>query len=126
MSLASYNIIGFVPTSDSARARSFYEGVLGLRFIEDDGFALVLEANGHMIRVAKMGAFTPAPYTILGWEVPAIEQVVEELTAKGVAFHRYGLPGQDEQGIWASPSGSKVAWFSDPDGNVLSVSQHPE
>ncbi len=125
MGLSSYDIIGFVPVTDGARAREFYEGVLGLRFVSDDRFAVVMEANGHMVRLAKMDAVTPARYTILGWQVPDIQQAVEALTARDVSFHRYGLPGQDERGIWATPDGSKVAWFSDPDGNVLSISEHP-
>ncbi len=65
--LGSYDIAAFVPTKDSQKARSFYEGVLGLRFIKDDGFALVLDANGIMLRVSKAPEFKPAPFTILGW-----------------------------------------------------------
>ncbi len=125
MGLSSYKIIGFLAITDAARSRQFYENVLGLRFLEDDGFALAMEANGNMIRLAKMETVTPARYTVLGWEVPDIAQRVNELAALGVTFHQYGMPGQNEHGIWASPSGAKVAWFSDPDGNVLSVSQHP-
>jgi catechol 2,3-dioxygenase-like lactoylglutathione lyase family enzyme len=123
--LGSTKIIAFVPTTDSATARAFYEGILGLRFVTDDGFALVLDANGIMIRVAKVPTpFTPAPFTILGWHVSGIEKVVAELTAKGVHFEIFGFFKQDPLGIWTAPTGDKVAWFKDPDGNVLSVSQH--
>jgi catechol 2,3-dioxygenase-like lactoylglutathione lyase family enzyme len=123
--LGSTNIIAFVPTTDSGRARAFYEGVLGLRFVKDDGFAMVLDANGIMIRVAKVpGPFTPAQFTILGWQVSGIEKVVAELTAKGVHFEIFGFFQQDELGIWTAPTGDKVAWFKDPDGNMLSVSEH--
>ena len=123
--LGSTHIVAFVPTRDAAMARAFYEGVLGLRFVKDDGFAMVLDANGIMIRVAKVGKdFTPAPFTILGWQVQAIESVVRCLTEKGVRFEVFGFFKQDELGIWTAPTGDKVAWFKDPDGNVLSVSEH--
>jgi catechol 2,3-dioxygenase-like lactoylglutathione lyase family enzyme len=122
--LGSTNIVAFVPIKDSAKARAFYEGVLGLRFVKDDGFALVLEANGIMVRAAKMKEFTPAQFTILGWQVSDINQVVRELAARGVHFEIFGFFKQDELGIWTAPTGDKVAWFKDPDGNILSVSQH--
>ncbi len=121
--LGEINIVAFVPTKDFERARTFYEGVLGLRFVKSDGFALVLEANGITVRVAK-AEFTPAPFTILGWQVPDIEKIVKGLQGKGVQFERFGFFDQDAVGIWTAPSGDKVAWFKDPDGNVLSVSQH--
>jgi len=122
--LGSINIIAFVPTRDRDKARAFYEGVLGLRFINDDGFALVLDANGIMIRVANVKEFTPAQFTILGWKVSEIERVVQALQKKGVHFEIYGFPKQDEIGIWTAPTGDKVAWFKDPDGNILSLSEH--
>jgi catechol 2,3-dioxygenase-like lactoylglutathione lyase family enzyme len=123
--LGSNQIVAFVPTKDSDKARAFYEGVLGLKFVADDGFALVLDANGIMIRVAKVGKeFTPAQFTILGWQVSGIEKVVAQMQAKGVQFERYGFLKQDQLGIWTAPEGSKVAWFKDPDGNILSVSEH--
>jgi len=122
--LGSINIIAFVPTRDRDKARAFYEGVLGLRFINDDGFALVLDANGIMIRVANVKEFTPAQFTILGWKVSEIERVVQALQKKGVHFEMYGFPKQDEIGIWTAPTGDKVAWFKDPDGNILSLSEH--
>jgi catechol 2,3-dioxygenase-like lactoylglutathione lyase family enzyme len=122
--LGSINIVAFVPTNDSDKARAFYEGVLGLRFVKDDGFALVLDANGIMVRVAKAPEFKPAQFTILGWQVTDIEKVAEGLQAKGVHFERFGFFEQDKLGIWTAPSGDRVAWFKDPDGNILSVSQH--
>ena len=121
--LGSIDIVAFVPTKDTEKARAFYEGVLGLRFVKDDGFALVLDANGIKVRVAK-AQFTPAPFTILGWQVSDIKKVVTGLQGKDVRFERFGFFEQDELGIWTAPSGDKVAWFKDPDGNVLSVSQH--
>jgi hypothetical protein len=98
--------------------------VLGLRFVKDDGFAMVLDANGIMIRVAKAPQFTPAQFTILGWQVSEIENVVRGLQKKGVQFEIFGFFKQDDLGIWTAPTGDKVAWFKDPDGNILSVSQH--
>jgi catechol 2,3-dioxygenase-like lactoylglutathione lyase family enzyme len=122
--LASSKVIGFVPTKDPASARAFYEGKLGFRFVSDDPFALVLRAGETMIRIAKAQDFTPAAYTVLGWEVPEIEAVVRWLQKRGVAFEKYPFVQDQELGIWTAPGGNKVAWFKDPDGNVLSVSQH--
>jgi catechol 2,3-dioxygenase-like lactoylglutathione lyase family enzyme len=121
--LGAIDIVAFVPTKDTEKARAFYEGVLGLRFVKDDGFALVMDANGITVRVAK-APFTPASFTILGWQVPEIEKMVEGLQAKGVRFERFGFFEQDAPGIWTAPTGDKVAWFKDSDGNILSVSQH--
>jgi len=122
--LGALNIVAFVPTKDTEKARAFYEGILGLRFVKDDGFAMVLDANGIMIRVAKAPEFKPAQFTILGWQVTEIDKVVHELTGKGVHFEVFGFFKQDELGIWTAPTGDKVAWFKDPDGNILSVSEH--
>ena len=122
--LGSMKIVAFVPIKDSEKARSFYEGVLGLRFVKDDGFALVFEANGIMVRAAQMKDFTPAQFTVLGWQVYEIENVVRDLQKKGVHFEIFGFFQQDELGVWTAPTGDKVAWFKDPDGNILSVSQH--
>jgi catechol 2,3-dioxygenase-like lactoylglutathione lyase family enzyme len=94
--LGAINIVAFVPTRDSGKARSFYEGVLGLRFVKDDGFALVLDANGIMVRVAKAPEFKPAPFTILGWQVSGIEKVVAALHDRGVHFERFGFLEQDK------------------------------
>ncbi len=122
--LSTSPIIAFIPTRDAHRARTFYEDVLGLRFVHDDSFALVMDANGTMIRIARVGDFTPATFTILGWEVQDIQQSVTELATKGLEFSRFGFLQQSDAGIWTAPDGSKVAWFKDPDGNTLSISQH--
>jgi catechol 2,3-dioxygenase-like lactoylglutathione lyase family enzyme len=121
--LGSLDIVAFIPTTDAGKARTFYEGVLGLRFVKDDGFAMVLDANGIMVRVAR-AQFTPAQFTILGWQVTDIEKVAAALAEKGVHFERFGFFEQDALGVWTAPTGDKVAWFKDPDGNILSVSQH--
>jgi catechol 2,3-dioxygenase-like lactoylglutathione lyase family enzyme len=122
--LGSTNIVAFVPIKDSEKARAFYEGVLGLSFVKDDGFALVFDANGIMVRAAKMKDVTPAQFTVLGWQVKNIEDIARVLQKKGVHFEIFGFFKQDELGIWTAPTGDKVAWFKDPDGNILSVSQH--
>jgi len=122
--LGSTRIMAFIPTRDATKARAFYEGLLGLRLVSEDQFALVLDANGIMVRVTKVPEFKPQQFTILGWAVPNVEQAVSGLQERGVNFERYGFEGQDDRGIWAAPGGAKVAWFKDPDGNVLSVSQH--
>ena len=123
--LDKFNIVAFVPIKDTAKARTFYQETLGLRFVKDDGFALLFDANGIMVRMAKVpGEFKPAHFTILGWEVSDIEKTVISLQEKGVLLERISYFKQDELGIWTAPSGDKVAWFKDPDGNTLSVSQH--
>ncbi len=117
------NIVAFVPTTDAAQARSFYHSILGLPVLSEDQFAIALDANGVMLRLVKLQDFTPAKFTILGWEVPNIEESVSELGEKGVVFENYGLENQDSRGIWRAPGGAKVAWFKDPTGNVLSLTQ---
>ena len=122
--LSGQNIVAFVPTTDFERARAFYEGKLELEFKYEDGFALVLDANGIMLRIAKVPDFAPARFTILGWEVNGIQEMTGKLSENGVQFEHFGLPNQDDAGVWTAPSGDKVAWFKDPDGNILSLSEH--
>ncbi|MDV3294130.1 MAG: VOC family protein [Nitrososphaerales archaeon] len=124
--LGRMKVVGFVPSRNPGKARSFYEKVLGLRFVSEDQFAFVFDANGVPLRVVNVAAvpdFEPAPFTILGWQVPDIRKAVTTLQRKGVNFERYEGMALDDLGIWTSPSGAKVAWFKDPDGNVLSVSE---
>lgn len=127
MSLATGKLVAFAATTDFAKARAFYEGVLGLRLaLDETPFALVFDANGTMLRVTKVPEHNPAPYTVLGWDVDGIESTVERLTAAGVAFLRFpGLNDNAPLGIWNAPSGARVAWFHDPDKNVLSVTEFP-
>jgi catechol 2,3-dioxygenase-like lactoylglutathione lyase family enzyme len=113
----------FVATARSAAAKRFYGGVLGLALVEDGPFATVFQLYGSMLRVQKVQAVSAAPYTALGWEVDDIRKSVERLRKKGVRFEVYEGIGQDEFGIWTSPSGARVAWFKDPDGNILSLTQ---
>ena len=122
--LGASKLVAFAATTDRARARSFYEGVLGLTVIDDSPFAVVFDVNGTMLRVTAVHEHTPPPFTVLGWDVPSIESTVEKLTAAGVVFQRYpGLNDNDPLGIWTAPSGARIAWFKDPDGNVLSLTQ---
>lgn len=122
--LAKNKILGFVPTKDFGRAKKFYVDVLGLEFSSEDQFALELRAGGNRIRISKAENFEPMPFTILGWEVLDIEKIASGLKERGVQFETYSWMSQNSLGIWDSPSGSRVAWFKDPDGNVLSISQH--
>lgn len=123
--LSSSRLIAFVRVTDYQRARDFYEGVLGLEFVSQDEYALVLKSGANMIRVVKTGPFTPERSTVLGWEVSGIEHAAAELQIRGVAFEKYPWVNDPTGvGIWTAPNGDKVAWFKDPDGNVLSVSEH--
>jgi catechol 2,3-dioxygenase-like lactoylglutathione lyase family enzyme len=115
--------IGFIPVRDIFEARGFYERVLGLRVTEDTPFALVLDANGTMLRVTPVPGLAVQSFTIAGWRVDDIAAAVRGLEAKGVPFTRYDGMDQDELGIWTAPSGDKVAWFTDPDGNTLSLTE---
>ncbi len=116
--------MGFVPTKDYERARAFYEGKLGFEFVSQDQFALVVRVGGHMIRIVKMPNYTPLQGTILGWEVKDIKAAATWLKKRGVAPEKFPFVQDQELGIWTAPTGDSVAWFKDPDGNVLSVSQH--
>ena len=123
--LSDCDLMGFIPTTDAGRARAFYVDKLKLQFIADDHFALVVRANGNDIRIARVETLTPAPYTICGWKVPNIEAAAGELAAAGVIFEKYPFVN-DPTGVWTAPGGARVAWFKDPDGNILSISQHPD
>ncbi|HEX3684464.1 MAG TPA: VOC family protein [Bryobacteraceae bacterium] len=125
--LGKYNIIGFVTIVDVARAKEFYRDTLGLRLVsEEPPYALVFDAHGIMLRLGMGKERPPVPGTVLGWQVPDIGEAVTELEQAGVRFERYDFLTQDAQGIWTAPTGARVAWFKDPDGNVLSLSEHPE
>jgi catechol 2,3-dioxygenase-like lactoylglutathione lyase family enzyme len=122
--LAEMKMVGFLLTKDYEKARAFYEGNLGFEFVSLDQFARVMRAGKSMIRIVKMPTFTALQSTVLGWEVEDIEAIVDWLTKRGVVFEKYPFVQDKERGIWTAPGGSKVAWFKDPDGNVLGVSEH--
>ncbi|MGA7155781.1 MAG: VOC family protein [Acidobacteriaceae bacterium] len=125
--LGSFNLIAFATIVDVPRAKDFYERTLGLRLLtEEPPFALVFDANGIMLRLGMAKELPPAHGTVLGWQVPQIAAMVTSLQQAGVHFERFEGMAQDNLGIWTSPTGAKVAWFKDPDGNILSLSEHPE
>ncbi len=105
-------------------AKAFYQDTLGLTFVTDDTFALVFDANGTPVRVSRVPAVIPSTYAVLGFQVKDIAATIDGLAAKGVKFERFGFFQQDERGVWNAPDGTKVAWFRDPDMNMLSVVQH--
>lgn len=116
--------MAFSATADAGRAKTFYGDQLGLKLVEDGPFALVFDAAGTMLRVQKVKEVRQAQYTMLGWKVSDIVAKVDELSQAGVKFEHYGFPGVDERGIWTPPgSTTKVVWFKDPDGNILSLTQ---
>ena len=122
--LSTAKLVGFVATAKPAEAKHFYQIVLGLTLIEDGPYALVFDANGTTVRVQKVQKVSVAGYTALGWKVSDIRAAMQHLSEQGVVFERYeGLP-QDPAGIWRTPDGSSVAWFRDPDGNTLSLTEH--
>ena len=121
--LGSDKLMAFVATADAERCKTFYRDVLGLKLVADETFALVFDVRGAMLRIQKTNRVDPQPFTALGWEVPDIAARVTALNAKGVTCERYPNMPQDELGIWAAPEGAKVAWFRDPDGNLLSLTQ---
>jgi catechol 2,3-dioxygenase-like lactoylglutathione lyase family enzyme len=123
--LATAAPVAFVSTTDPARARTFYEGTLGLRLVADEAFALVFDLAGTPLRVTRVDRLEPQPFTVLGWRVDDVTATVRELGARGVAFERYSGLEQDPDAIWTAPSSTRIAWFRDPDGNTLSVSQSP-
>jgi len=123
--LGGYNIVAFVSIVDVERAKVFYRDTLGLRLVlEEPPFALVFDANGIMVRLGMAKELPPAHGTVLGWQVPDIEAAVRDLEQAGVRIERFEKLKQDNLGIWTAPIGDKVAWFKDPDGNILSLSQH--
>jgi catechol 2,3-dioxygenase-like lactoylglutathione lyase family enzyme len=121
--LETASLVAFAAITDGQRARHFYCEVLGLRLKQDTEFALVLDANGTELRLQKVESVDPHPWTQLGWAVASIERTVAELTAKGVEMERFSFLPQDEAGIWTTPDGARIAWFKDPDGNLLSVAE---
>ena len=117
--------VAFVPSTDLARSRAFYEGVLGLEVLSQDGFAVVVRAGDVPIRITNVGSELRAqPFTVLGWEVDDVHAEVRELAGRGVEFLVFEGMGQDEDAVWTAPGGTEVAWFRDPDGNTLSLDHH--
>ena len=121
---ADFKVINFIQTRDRPTALAFYRDVLGLTFVMDDPFASVLDQNGTGLRLTQIEGFTPSPHPALGWQVSDIQACIRDLTARGVTMKIYEGFGQDELGIWHAPGGTaQIAWFEDPDGNLLSLTQ---
>jgi catechol 2,3-dioxygenase-like lactoylglutathione lyase family enzyme len=120
--LSNYRIKAFVSTVQPAVAREFYEKKLGLNLLSQDKYGMEFEANEAHIRLSVVDKFTPQPFTVLGWDTDDIVLTIRNLTSNGIIFERYTFIEQDENGIWTAPGGTRVAWFKDPDGNLLSVS----
>ena len=121
--LATHHLKAFLPTTDPARSLAFFRDKLGLKLLSEDDYALEFDAGACHLRVTAVQKLTPQPFTVLGWDVKNIEDIIKTLAQKGVVFERYSFAQQDELGIWVAPGGTKVAWFKDPDGNVLSLSE---
>jgi predicted enzyme related to lactoylglutathione lyase len=121
--LADKELKAFVPTVKPNEAKSFYKDILGLKLLSEDNYALEFDANGTLLRVTIVQDLKPRPFTILGWNVDNILSVIKQLNDKNIFCEQYDFLKQDDMGIWTSPNGSKVAWFKDPDGNVLSLTQ---
>jgi catechol 2,3-dioxygenase-like lactoylglutathione lyase family enzyme len=121
--LGSQDLVAFVAVTDLARARAFYEGILGLTLVDDTPIAIVFDAHGTTLRVTLVDQLQPPAYTVLGWRVDDIAACIGELVARGVSFNRYDGMDQDELGVWTPPGGAQVAWFYDPEGNNLSLTQ---
>jgi predicted enzyme related to lactoylglutathione lyase len=112
-----------VATTDSKRAIEFYRDMLRLRLVSQDSFAAVFDANGTMLRVTTVRELKPAPHTVLGWQVADIATLVGDFRRRGIEPLRFDFVEQDASGIWTAPGGAKIAWFSDPDRNILSLTQ---
>ncbi|MFT3899248.1 MAG: VOC family protein [Gordonia sp. (in: high G+C Gram-positive bacteria)] len=121
--LGDNELIAFTATTGPERSLAFYRDVVGLRLIADEEFAIVFDAHGTMLRIQKAAEHTPPPFTALGWKVDDIARAIAELTAKGVEMVRYPGFDQDADGVWTTPDGGKVAWFHDPDRNLLSLTE---
>ncbi|MDD7926137.1 VOC family protein [Actinomycetospora chibensis] len=116
-------LMGFVGVSDLDAAQEFYGDVLGLDLVDERPFALVADVAGTMLRITAVDVPAAVPYTVLGWAVDDIAATVDELAGRGVTVTRYEGMGQDDRGIWTAPGGARIAWFRDPDGNNLSLTE---
>lgn len=121
--LGNYDLMAFVSTAEPAVGRAFYEGKLGLTVLQADNYGVVYEVNGRRLRMSFVKEVKAAPYSVLSWVVPDIHRVLEDLKSRGVVFEVYAGFGQDADGVWTAPDGTKVAWFLDPGGNGLSLTQ---
>ena len=124
--LSEPKITAFIPTVKPVQSKQFYMNILGLKLVSEDEYGLEFESNSTLLRVSIVQEFNPQPFTVLGFKIKGIIAQVEKLTKKGVIFERYSYFKQDNLGIWTSPSKAKIAWFMDPDGNLLSLTENAE
>jgi catechol 2,3-dioxygenase-like lactoylglutathione lyase family enzyme len=122
--LSSNKLKAFLPTSKPDKAKEFYQRVMGLKLLSEDNYGLEFDVNGTPLRITVVETFTPHAFTVLGWDVSDIRSMIARLNEKGINFEKYNFLKQDNLGIWSSPSGAEVAWFKDPDGNLLSLTEH--
>ena len=123
--LGTVQVTAFLATTHGHRAAAFYDGILGLPQLSEDAFALVFDLDGVELRVQKVDQLVPQPFTVLGWQVRDLQAVIASLMARGVVFEAFPGLAQTAEGIWLAPSGAQVAWFRDPDGNLLSIAEYP-
>ncbi|MCI4373377.1 MAG: VOC family protein [Thermoplasmata archaeon] len=121
--LETANVIAFLATARPEESRRFYQETLGLISLGEDPRTLMFDCNGTTLRIQKLKAVAPGPHTALGWQVSDLVREVHTLSASGVKFVRYTGLDQDRDAIWTAPGGTLVAWFKDPDGNVLSLTE---
>jgi catechol 2,3-dioxygenase-like lactoylglutathione lyase family enzyme len=121
--LDNCEVIAFAAATDLDQARDFYQGTLGLSLIDQNPYACVFDVGGTMLRVTAVAEVATPGYTVLGWRVDDIDAVIAGLRSRGVSFTRYEGVGQDDRGIWTTPNGDRIAWFTDPDGNTLSLTE---
>lgn len=121
--LGTSEVIAFAAAADLDRAREFYQDTLGLTLIEQSPYACVFDAHGTMLRVTAVAEVASPGYTVLGWRVGDIDQVIAGLVSKGVSFTRFQGMDQAANGVWTTPNGDRIAWFTDLDGNTLSLTQ---
>ena len=116
----------FIPTIEPEKARNFYMNVLGLKLVSEDHYGMEFYTNGVLLRVTTVNKLTPQPFTVLGWDVEDLPSMIVSLGKSGIKFEKYNYIEQDNYGIWTAPGGLKVAWFKDPDGNLLSLTEYTD
>lgn len=121
--LADKKLKAFIPTIMPEEAKTFYQDKLGLKLLSEDKYAMEFDANGVSLRVTTVPVLKPHEFTVLGWNVPDISSLISLMNSKGIFFEKYNFLQQDDLGIWTAPGGAKVAWFKDPDGNLLSLTE---
>jgi len=122
--LEDKNLKAFIPTVEPEKAKNFYTNVLGLKLTSEDNYGMEFTTNGALLRITIVNKLTPLPFTVLGWDVDNLPSMILSLVKAGVEFERYNFLEQDDLGIWVAPGGVKVAWFKDPDGNLLSLTEY--